>query len=996
MEDGGRRLLDVINDSQLLQSFLDSSNVANFKNDSTFTSKIIANNVKDSSTKSEIKAKKSVVVATKSSPSVSNVHCKKISKNDNKVNTLQSGLIMDKTQAININPSPVGMIPLSLAQLSTGVHSNSQSVSLAQPLTTTLTGTGNQIRAPGQTIYPHTQIQLAPRPMTVLPQQLIMPGMQMTPSNNIPQFVFASRPSTPASAIQQGPLIQIIQTSQGTQIVPTNPSSIQQIVTSSPSTVKVTNSNRLNKQILPKPLGSLASVSSSQPTANTSKTTTSQANIKLISSIQQPTASFGTPLNTSANLNTTPQILLGSGGQHAGIIAGPHGTYVLNNIIPGLGSQPLLFPGNVQNSPVQIAIRPQAPLFVNNNLSTDSSNISFAFSSNPQVSTSKPQPTQPPQTFVLSNQNPSVSNANGLIMAPNVRDNGQNIFFRQNLFGAPQVQSNQPQFLQVQTPNGPVLVAVNSNPQIQAQTIINPQSSSNVQPSTIRIGNTLFSLAANPPVNLPTAQNIQTILTQTPESSSISNSNILQPNIPKSSSLIMNSSQVTHSKSQPVASQNIVVEQKAPKANKGLNLADLLKETGILPDFSPPSSPKNSTTLPLAESNSIVNANCVQNENKSVSQSQNLLPPQSAPTTQQFRISVTPDGTIVLLSPNSNSLITNQFQPNAQLNSHKDTSGIGSSQPSPDSTTPSIDASTSSPLVQQPISLANINEDDKDCKQLKADIASSLTLNSNFEISESTNTNLCLKTTLNESEFHRSENKVLPTLTSCSTTPSTIQTSVLPSSRPLITQESCLNFNSQQVNTITTIAPILTSQIVSQSSSLKTVSNCSVDSEKKLLQTSNQFILLFNHEGSLVDKLYQNNTDFPITLEAQLNHLLSIKDLMEQQKEWLDELMNLKKKFMLLGAETTSPQLTISPLTEQLLKLSKLNAQKKPQPVVNNTADNVSDNVLLNNNLIKLKTFTISPSPAVNNAITKDESCTTNESNNPELTSMINELNKTV
>src|SRR5699024_6415589 len=69
--------------------------------------------------------------------------------------------------------------------------------------------------------------------------------------------------------------------------------------------------------------------------------------------------------------------------------------------------------------------------------------------------------------------------------------------------------------------------------------------------------------------------------------------------------------------------------------------------------------------------------------------SSNLLLSQNS-STSQLRIAVGPDGTLLLQSPITNSLISNQMQKSQQ-------DSLASSQPSPDSTTPSIDLTTSSP-----------------------------------------------------------------------------------------------------------------------------------------------------------------------------------------------------------------------------------------------------------------------------------------------------------
>lgn len=935
MEDGGRCLLDVINDPQLLQSFLNNSSNSS-KNDPSSIS--VAQNIKN-----EVKAKKSVVVATKSLPppasaptvnelkltTTTTLAVKKVATTTTKnetvnINTLQSGLIMDNSQAIGVSPaSAVGIIPIS-------------SLPQSQPIAIPSTNTSMRAQSP---MFPNTQIQLGPRQMTVLPQQLIMPGMQVAPNNGIPQIVFASRASTPGQTIQ--PMIQIIQTSQGPQIVQQNsqPASIQQIITSTPSKVSMNSNSRLNKQILPKPLSSFSSaVVASTPQSNNTKVSTSQAGIKVMTTTSiHPTAStFGTPLSTNASLTNSPQLLLGPGGQHTGIITTPQGSFVLNNInIPGLGQQQILLPaGNVQNSPVQI-IRPQGPVFVNNNtLSTDSSNLSFAFNSS---ATSKPQPTQSPQTFVLSNQNTPVSTANGLVMAPRPTT-PQSIFIRP--FGAPPqpIQSTpQPQqFIQVQTANGPVLVAVNSAP---APQILNPQSS--VQPS-IQIGN-VISLATTPSaVNLQSAtNNIQTILAQPQQPPNNNNNNTSITNQPTAAAATATAT--------PLKSSTV---EQTPKAGKGLNLADLLKEFGISDFGNPPTSPKNSSTPSQPDPNQTVlmvgpggGATATAAGNVA-NQATNL--PSNTTTTQQLRISVAPDGTIVLLSPNS--ALMNPVQ---KASKFADPSGMGSSQPSPDSTTPSIE--TSSPLT------VGQQSDEKEKSELT---------NCTYKTVD------CIDTKSNSTSDFGAEKLCPPrpppppTLTSSVFIPKSVSQDSFPRSTP----------DAATPKTITTnvVVPLLTSQVVSQSTDRPPLDTQPPPPPNLLFKHDNSQplygIRLFDQKGMFLEQLDLTSKDFLITLEAQLKHLLSIKELVAQQKEWLNELLSLKQKFALLETNLVLIQMNISPLTEQLLKLSKLNAQKNNSSLNSSQLENVvSDNLIFNNSVIKLKTCTVATGSAIQDTEIKTE-----------------------
>lgn len=952
MDDGGRCLLDVINDPQLLQSFLGNSGTPTVatKNDETAPISTV-NTIKAESTspvKKEVKAKKSPVVATKSSPTASNL-ANEVNNGKQATlfasNTLSKGLIaMDANkQSFSIVPNSGGVM-----SLTNTLSASAQSVTIQQPLTSlnssTLSSLQNSsaIRASTSTVFPQAQFQLGPRQMTVLPQQLIMPGMQMG-QQGISQILLTSRPPNPSSSMQTGHVLQIIQTSQGPQIVPTNQAtSIQSIA--STTTTSTSKASRSNKQILPKPLSSLASASSTSTKSNT--TAQASGGIKLI---QQQTAPFNTQsINATSGLNGGHQFVINSGQQQTGqIITGPQGTFLLNNVLPNMGSQPFIFQGNGLQNSVQLAIRPQTPYYLNSSLAGDPSNLSIALSNNAQVSTSKPSGSagQQHQTFVFSNNHaPPASNASNILMGQSFRPNTPNLFIRPQFIGAQQPSQSQPQILQIQTPNGPILVAVNSTPQVAQQALLPPPQAPSNQPQTIQIGNTVYSLAANPTLNLPPgAHPLQTILTQTPDNSSITNANIGQASIATPIRTSASPSTLLSKPPSIVNSSNLAgLGPHSPKTSspKGTVLADILKETGIFPELSPPTSPKNphvNTDLILQPTPTHVSNEPLQQLGNSTPQptvlmvpsgmnaSPNVLLNAHPQVASQLRLSVAPDGTLHLVSS-----IGNAVQPAAQMvalggkganNSLNDSSGMGSSQPSPDSTTPSIDTNTNSPsnsLPQSTSSLVSLPSSSIDSKQgqpfsksFDSSSKDSFKFISDKPIPSSVNieslNHLALKSAelpsnLTSSSLAVFANRSAPFCdTTRSTTPNsdTLHLATLHSSST--SQKAKVALESVGLASGSTGVPV-----VSALAPPSIITLADVNDNSPLLQVNS------------------NSKDFLNRLEVQLQAFLAIKNPAQPQRELIQELTNIKQRILQpmqnLGL---SVQLNLSNQAQQLLQLSK-------------------------------------------------------------------------
>ena len=506
----------------------------------------------------------------------------------------------------------------------------------------------------------------------------------------------------------------------------------------------------------------------------------------------------------TASSTPTPQIILGPSGQQMGFLAsGPQGTFFVNQVVPGLSQQPILIQGNLGNvgGPLQLTLRPQQPQVVavssanvaNVNVTTSQASNSLISALTGQNVTSnlqKASTTNQPQTLLIPNQGTSVSASSGptMIMTsgqPNLVRHQNIILTRpQNLIGTPSsvVQNatpaagSVPQFLQIQTPNGQILVALQTTPTLNsasgAQQIIQAQ---NTQP--VSISNTIMPLQASASVGQQTASTHPTLHTILQASSTDS----LQPQIQSqsipgatlSTNNILFSQPTTLLTSHSMTTQPVSLSTTSNKLSKSssqaksVNLAELLKETGILQDTSPPSSPPSSiqqTSTEIEITPSLPHTDLT-SQNTFTTMTATALPPQTSPgnvqqptelmmssqsnqgsnilftpssglssaNTPQLRLSLAPDGSVIL-QPNlttslgaTNNIIHNNQQLTDQLGSQdsspalssltttkfidnlKDSCGPGSSQPSPDSTTPTLDASTPTSTVTLPsISLTTV------------------------------------------------------------------------------------------------------------------------------------------------------------------------------------------------------------------------------------------------------------------------------------------------
>jgi hypothetical protein len=1070
MDDGGRCLLDVIDDPQLLQSFLENTNGAierletntNTNNDNQQHKALAA--VKTSETNNTINKIPSNIssIAAVLADSKQVDHVTSSAGNISPISTVHkqpsAGFIIDEKQTLNMVSSSVGLIPLSAFSNAT----TAASISFSQPSLTTLTNTSpvSQItstvpfRAPTANPWPPTSFQIAaPRSggaLTVqLPQQLIVPAgaMQMTQTaGGLSQFVLTSpRAGGPHAAqlppgIQPGQLVQIIQTPNGTQILPTNQTAnIQQIVTTSCTTKSssTTSSSRSNKQILPKPPGSTVSTNNSVTTNAVNKCgqVSQQNTLKVINSLQHATnaTQFATTSIPTSGAATpaTQQILIGPTGQPAGVIAaGPQGTFLLNHLIPGIGPQPILIQGNLGNVPtsVQLTLRPQShtsPVMTMSsitgaNISTHEQNAGLmnAFTANQATTGAKSQPpsqSPQPQTYVIPNHSQAVSSAPpGVMMTTGGRGAPNFILTRPPLIGAQhQTQPTGQQFLQIQTPNGPVLVALQTHPQMSTtQMSVGPQMSNSsvaTQPThSIQLGNTMIPIGAqhlpsqmapNLNASLQTSAHPALHALLTTHTDSANGQTVIQsgvPSVPTSNTVILTSQPqiITRpqiqSQSQTTTSFVVSGQQQSKNAAPSVNLAELLKEHGILPESSPPSSPINNSMTDISgggvhselmhtptSQQTVLMVPSGPNQAPNLVLTQTPVTPTAPP---QLRLALGPDGSVILhphIATNANNLLQQQIQSQYVSNSRtyneslKDTSGLGSSQPSPDSTTPSIDSTSTTPstvtvsqqnttttstaptiqtqntsalleqlntapavkvpdlvasLALQHGSASNANNATEESKPQQTALIPLTVQNINNNVVEQQQKPTILTIPVQNGEnsvSNVSSNAVIRIGNCCDTIPTSLVLTTTP------TTVFASPSKGPTTGTITVLSP---------SNGTNHTNNSSV---------SGTATTVIDQNGVPMIQVSPNNQEFLQRLETQLKSLLALKSPTNQQKELLQELLSLQQKMIQARVQsqnasedqkvvlTTANQINLSPQTQQVLQTQQQQSQPQNVHLVN-------------------------------------------------------------
>ena len=616
------------------------------------------------------------------------------------------------------------------------------------------------------------------------PQQMVhMSGTGLT-SGLGP--VLLTRPSgitTGGLSTSTGQLnVQII-TPTGAQFVPMTPTSVSTVVQGavspvvSKSTTSASSARSTNKQILPKPSQPSLVPASSLPSSSASSQSPSLVRPTIVTSSIGLTHTTNHP--TVGQANAPAQFILSGAPTGPQLIAGPNGTFLLSNpSIQGLtGSQPsFVLQGNGLGNlgSLQLTLKPSGPT-LSNATAPIIQTIGPAGANNASI----------PRTSIIQNQ-PTFVLPHNTAAAPNVtipgtgnRATGPGIVLTRtptpviqaaNQQQAPTIFQSSPQIIQIQTPNGPMLVALNAapppppnscvitGPTVSQSFTISGTGGTNGQFNTNGTGTALTFVTTNPS-NTSTSELISAPLS--------------------SSSNIASSLQVNNSNNNKEKAKN--------KSVKGVNLGDLLKESGIL-DSSPPSSPPGQTKQPINhhhhhhhhhhqhqhqhqhqqtphDSTTTPSELVVQPSNPAATAQPALFVMPSVPNaggnilltpspatlaqsnaTPQLRLALTPEGNVVLqpAQPTIGSFITTvppavsseidsgQLINSAQVDKCKDQGGLGSSQPSPDSTTPTIDATPTtlpSKVDSQFVEKSISDEQNDNCKGGSISTAATVALN---------------------------------------------------------------------------------------------------------------------------------------------------------------------------------------------------------------------------------------------------------------------------
>ncbi|KAI1280768.1 hypothetical protein HDE_13821 [Halotydeus destructor] len=751
MDDGGRCVLvDVLSDPELLQSFLEDD-TASQNGQPNGTNHVQASSELQSidglrELRLPVKYNQEADLNTPSSNSAFSSDSKQVELVTSSVHLSPRTISEQSIRSKPVEEKPSLSTVFQPSLIKTPITGTSSKISVALtssamlvPRTSTITvsasaprvSVANQPLTLRQAL--NGPIQLAtPRSnaVTVQPQHLVQVsnGAFQQMVQTVGGQVILTRP--PVANVQQnqqlsqstlqtpsGQLVQIIQTPSGpaAQIVPTPPvtPNVEPNSMTGKSPSLSASSRAANKQILPKP--STSPGVSSRPSTPAKQTAAQRAAAtKNVQSNTAPVAMAAPQMTSTLPVTSTasPQFMIG--GQPASLIQGPNGTLLLNpmSLQQMNGGQQLLFQGGLGQG-MQLTLRPPGAQLVTVSGSGPTMNTSAPLVtalSQPSASQTIHRTINPnqQQAFVISSQNHGLTNnvQNGFI------NRGQNIFFTRppNMLGQHFMQSQAPapQIIQIQTPNGPMLVALQATPQPQ-------QVFANQQHSVMNSAPMLQQTFQANTMQQPSPQSLHTLLAQNNHQNSITTSNA---NIMFNSNTLFTSNP-TFSQ-MPVTSTPSVSQNKS--VSKGVNLADLLKESGILPDSSPPTSPvggnqqhtrtseNDSVTLPQERPQPTIlqphpKPAILMMSSMSDTQPGMLIPQQQNISTPQLRLALAPDGSITLqpnitLTPNVQiSNQSEQYQNISALAQNavpdiKDTSGSNFSQPSPDSTTPTIDAAT--------------------------------------------------------------------------------------------------------------------------------------------------------------------------------------------------------------------------------------------------------------------------------------------------------------
>lgn len=432
------------------------------------------------------------------------------------------------------------------------------------------------------------------------------------------------------------------------------------------------------QQILPKPVG----------------TTSNQFATPVVKQVGSPGVATN-PRTVGVGLNTG-QVVIGQG--QPGVFTGPQGTIVLNQIIPAVGQSPILIQGNIGNLPgVQFTLRPQqssltASASSGQTQSGAQNNATLIAALQAQSQTTQTLFTQAKaslpgqQTIVIPSSitHPSLTAQNLNLAAtanPSVNNTvvptasqGQGLLTRPNIILAPRLMGpNQGiQFQQIQTPQGPITVAL-----APSQSITLPQLPTALQNTALGAHLNAGTIPASGVMTAgqsvisgislqaqPTAGTISTQQQIIPGTNVTFQNQSEQPSV-QIAAVSSNSITSTLTTSQTTTSSELSsTSTSKPIKVPSVNLAELLKQHGIVPETTPPPSPTQSPHQDLLQSSPSEETNALNVGD--ISKGSTLIDTlQSTPqiitvtqpnqTVPQVKLTLAHDGSVILQSHNLSS-----------------------------------------------------------------------------------------------------------------------------------------------------------------------------------------------------------------------------------------------------------------------------------------------------------------------------------------------------
>lgn len=443
--------------------------------------------------------------------------------------------------------------------------------------------------------------------LTVQQQQLFV-QQQVAPATQQQTTPRLTTPVVTTTAVSVNPpMVQLIPAPQSNVSLPTR---------TSHSNVRPIQP-KLPPQILPKP-----------PTSSSSSQFVTPAPAKQTQ--PTPVTTGQRTIGVGIQPSAAGQLVIGQG--QSSVYSGPPGTILLNQIIPGVGQSPILIQSNLTNVPGLLTIRspnsasPGQPL--NSSNTQNNATLIAALQGPSQHPHTLFAPAKSPihgqQTIVIPNnlahaglpsQNINLTSTaipNSGIMSSSSQ--GQN-YLRPNIIVPRVVNTNQGlQLQQIQTPQGPILACIPSQtiavPHLPVASALQNAAIGNAQlaPVTVPMHGVMaagslsgISLQSHTPQSALTQQQQQSLFgTTVPFTSHVEPSSHQVIQVPQPMAPQIPSNHTSHvTNQQPQSIEHSPKPSSPPKPSKvpSVNLEELLKEHGIVPENSPPPSPDSNSPV---------------------------------------------------------------------------------------------------------------------------------------------------------------------------------------------------------------------------------------------------------------------------------------------------------------------------------------------------------------------------------------------------------------